>query len=151
MMTWSDKLAWLVITLWVGALWVVGYVVAPSLFSQLASDKQLAGNLAGRLFELVAYIGFASAFFLIVQRLLRSGWSAFRQGFFWAVVVMLLIAVGGQYYIQPMMADLKAQALPLDVMQSDFAGQFSVVHGVASVGYLVQSLLGVVLIFKSRQ
>lgn len=151
MMTWTDKLAWMVITLWVGALWVVGYVVAPSLFSQLASDKQLAGNLAGRLFELVAYIGFASALYLIVQRLARFGQAALKQGFFWAVVFMFLIAIVGQFFIQPMMAELKAQALPLDVMHSDFAGQFSLVHGIASVGYLVQSLLGVVLIFKARQ
>lgn len=150
-MTWSDKLAWIVITLWVGALWVVGYVVAPSLFSQLAADKQLAGNLAGRLFELVAYIGFASALYLLVQRLGRFGQSALKQGFFWAVIVMLLIAIGGQFFIQPMMAELKVQALPLEVMQSDFAGQFSLVHGIASVGYLVQSLLGTVLIFKARQ
>ncbi|MDR5170868.1 DUF4149 domain-containing protein [Methylobacillus flagellatus] len=150
MNAWSDRLALIVITLWVGALWIVGYVVAPSLFSQLAADKPLAGNLAGRLFELVAYIGFASAVYLLLHRLLRSGFFAFKQGFFWAVVIMLLIAIGGQFVIQPMMADLKAQALPADVMHSDFADQFSLVHGIASVGYLVQSLLGLVLIFKAK-
>ena len=151
MNAWSDKLALIVITLWVGTLWAVGYVVAPSLFSQLASDKQLAGNLAGRLFELVAYIGMVSAFYLLLHRLTRFGIVALRQGFFWAVVVMLLLTFAGHFGIQPIMASLKAQALPADVMHSVFADRSKTWHGVSSVGYLIESLLGLVLVFKARQ
>ena len=151
MNAWSDKLALIAITLWVGALWTVGYVVAPSLFSQLASDKQLAGNLAGRLFELVAYIGIASAFYLLLHRVLRVGIFALKQGFFWTVVVMLLLTLAGHFGIQPMMVSLKAQALPADVMHSVFADRFKTWHGVSSIGYLIESLLGLVLVFKARQ
>ncbi|MPS49709.1 DUF4149 domain-containing protein [Methylobacillus sp.] len=150
MNAWSDKLALVIITLWVGALWTVGYVVAPSLFHQLSENKPLAGNLAGQLFELVAYIGMVSAVYLLLHRVLRFGAPALKQGFFWAVVVMLLLTLAGQFGIQPLMASLKAQALPADVMHSAFADRFRTWHGIASIGYLVESLLGLVLIFKVR-
>ena len=46
-MKWTDKLALIAITLWVGALWAIGGIAAPTLFYQLA-DKMQAGNLAGQ-------------------------------------------------------------------------------------------------------
>ena len=59
---------------------------------------------------------------------------------------MLLLVLIGQFGIQPAMAELKAQALPLDVMHSAQAGQFKALHGVASILYLVQSVLGLLLL-----
>lgn len=150
MANWSDKLALVVVTLWVGALWTIGYVVAPALFHQL-QDRQLAGSLAGELFKLVAYIGFASAAYLLLQRLLRFGSQALKQSMFWIVILMLLLTLAGHFGIQPLMAALKAQALPADVMNSVFASRFKTWHGVSSVAYLIESLLGLVLIFKVRQ
>lgn len=149
MANWSDKLALVVVTLWVGALWTTGYVVAPALFHHL-QDRQLAGNLAGELFTLVAYIGFASAFYLLLQRLLSAGSQALKQGFFWIVILMLLLTLAGHFGIQPLMAALKAQALPADVMNSVFASRFKTWHGISSVAYLIQSLLGLVLVLKAR-
>ena len=67
-MKWTDKLALIAITLWVGALWAVGGIAAPTLFYHLA-DKMQAGNLAGQMFGLVAYIGMACGTYLIVHRL----------------------------------------------------------------------------------
>lgn len=150
MANWSDKFALVVVTLWVGALWTIGYIVAPALFHQL-QDRQLAGNLAGELFTLVAYVGFASALYLLLQRLLRFGSQALKQGFFWSVILMLLLTLAGHFGIQPLMAALKAQAMPADVMNSVFASRFKTWHGISSVAYLIQSLLGLVLIFKVRQ
>ncbi|MGH8809748.1 MAG: DUF4149 domain-containing protein, partial [Noviherbaspirillum sp.] len=40
----------LIATLWVGSLWAVGYLVAPTLFATLP-DSVLAGTIAGRLFR----------------------------------------------------------------------------------------------------
>ena len=145
-----DRLALLVVTAWVGGLWAIGYLAAPSLFHALADNRQLAGNLAGNLFTLMAYVGMASAFFLLAHRVARFGVAALRQGFFWAVVAMLLLALAGHFGIQPLMAQLKAQALPADVMQSVFRDRFATWHGVASIAYLVQSLLGVVLVLKAK-
>ena len=59
-------------------------------------------------------------------------------------------AIVGQFGIQPIMADIKAQVLPGDVMHSAFAERFRMLHGISSILYLVQSLLGAVLILKSK-
>src|ERR1051325_932444 len=111
---WSDKLALITITAWVGALWAIGYLAAPTLFYAL-QDRQLAGMVAGRMFNLVAYIGLASAFYLLVYRVVRFGTTALKQGFFWAVLVMLLLTLAGHFGIQPVLVSLKAQAMPADV------------------------------------
>lgn len=145
---WSDKLALITITAWVGALWSIGYLVAPTLFMTLP-DKQVAGMLAGKMFTLVAYVGMASAFYLLIHRFTRFGAAALRQPFLWAVLVMLLLTLASRFGIQPIIAGLKAQALPADVMQSVFADRFRTWHGVASIAYLVQSLFGLVLVLKA--
>lgn len=138
----------IVVTLWVGALWATG-LAAYVIFDTL-TDKQLAGNLAGRLFTIVSYIGMASAFYLMVQRLLDDGTAALKQSFFWSVFMMLLLILVGHFGIQPILAHLKASAMPNDVMQSVFASRFKTWHGVASVAYLMQCLLGFVLVLKVR-
>ncbi len=142
------RLNLIVITLWVGALWMTG-LSAYVLFDTLR-DKQLAGSLAGRLFTIVSYIGMASALYLLIQRLMDYGTSALKQSFFWAVLVMLLLVLAGHFGIQPLLAQLKADAMPADVMHSVFASRFKNWHGVASVAYLAECLLGFVLVLKAR-
>ncbi len=144
-----SRLNLIVITLWVGALWTTG-LSAYVLFDSL-QDKQLAGSLAGKLFTVVSYIGMASGFYLLIQRLLDYGTGALKQGFFWAVFVMLLLVLAGHFGVQPILAQLKADAMPSDVMHSIFAERFGKWHGVASVAYLVECLLGFVLVLKARQ
>ena len=143
-----SRLNLIVITLWVGALWTTG-LSAYMLFDSL-QDKQLAGNLAGKLFTVVSYIGMASGFYLLIQRLLNYGTGALKQSFFWAVFGMLLLVLAGHFGIQPILAQLKADAMPADVMHSIFAERFGKWHGVASVAYLVECLLGFVLVLKAR-
>jgi len=144
----ANKLTLIIITLWVGALWATG-LSAYVLFDTL-QDKQLAGSLAGKLFTIVSYIGMASAFYLLIQRLLESGTGAMKQSYFWAVLGMLLLVLAGHFGIQPLLAQLKTNALPNDVMHSVLASRFSAWHGVASVAYLVECLLGFVLVLKVR-
>ncbi len=143
-----SRLNLIVITLWVGALWTTG-LTAYVLFDTL-QDKLLAGNLAGKLFTLVSYVGMASAFYLLIQRLLDYGTGALKQSFFWAVFAMLLLVLAGHFGIQPLLAQLKTDALPNDVMQSVFADRFRNWHGIASVAYLLECLLGFVLVLKVR-
>src|SRR5690606_5154862 len=149
MHAWSDKLALIVLTAWVGALWTVGYLVAPTMFNTL-ENRQLAGMLAGKMFTLVAYVGIGAAFYLMIHRLVKHGTGALRQGVFWIVLVMLLLVLAGHFGIQPLLASLKTQALPADVMQSIFADRFRTWHGVSSIAYLIESLLGLVLVLKAR-
>lgn len=146
----ADKLALISITLWVGALWAVGYIAAPTLFYHLP-DRQLAGSLAGGMFTIVAYIGMACGAYLLLNRITKFGGQAFKQGFFWAALLMLLFTIAGHFGIAPMMAKLKADALPSDVMHSVFADRFQTWHGMASIAYAIQSVLGLVLVLKAAR
>ena len=143
----ADHLALIAITLWVGSLWAIGYVAAPTLFAALP-DKMLAGMLAGRMFGLVAYIGMGCAAYLLLYRLFRDGGTALKQAFFWLVLVMGALTVAGHFGIHPVLEALKAQALPKDVMQSIFKSRFVAWHGISSIVYLVQSLLGLALVLR---
>ena len=149
-MKWTDKVALIAITLWVGALWAIGGIAAPTLFYHLA-DKMQAGNLAGQMFVLVAYVGMVCGLYLLAHRLNKFGTQALKQGFFWTVFFMLLLAIAGHFGIAPVIAQLKQQALPSDVMNSVFADRFETWHGVASAAYAIESLLGLVLVFKAAR
>lgn len=138
----------IVITLWVGALWMTG-LTAYVLFDTL-QDKQLAGSLAGKLFTIVGYIGLVSAIFLMIQRLLGYGTGALKQSYFWAIFFMLLLILASHFGVQPILAQLKVDALANNITQTVFADRFKTWHGVASVAYLLQCLLGFVLVLKVR-
>ena len=143
------RIALVLITLWVGALWMTG-ITAYTLFDVM-HDKQLAGGLAGKLFTIVSYIGMVSGFYLLVQRLMSHGTLALKQSYFWAAFFMLMLVLAGHFGIQPLIAQLKTDALPNDVMQSVFAERFKNWHGVASIAYLFECVLGFVLVLKARQ
>ncbi|MDD5240120.1 MAG: DUF4149 domain-containing protein [Sulfuricella sp.] len=146
----ADKLSFFAITLWVGGLWAIGYLAAPMLFASL-DDKGLAGMLAGRMFTWTAYVGMACGSYLLIHRLAVFGGSALKQGFFWAVLLMLLFTVAGHFGIQPVLAGLKEQALPKEVMESLFHDRFARWHGISSIVYLFESLLGLVLVLAPRR
>lgn len=141
----SEALYFTAITLWVGGLWAIGYIAAPVLFSSLG-DRQLAGMVAGKLFSLIGWIGLGSAAYLLLFLLVRQGGQAFRGAVFWLVLSMALLAAASQFGIQPLMAQLKADALPREVMASVLRDRFAAWHGISSILYLVQSLLGLWLV-----
>lgn len=142
-----NGLALLLVTAWVGGMWAVGYIAVPVLFQALP-DRALAGMLAGRMFAVTSYMGLSSAVYLLFYIMVLRGKLAVVQSLFWIVVAMLLLQLLGQFGLQPLLAALKAQALPLYVMDSSYAAQFRLWHGVSSIAYLAQSLLGAVLLIK---
>jgi len=146
----SRHLAALLTTAWVGGLWATGYLAVPVLF-YAQPDRQLAGELAGQMFALVGYLGMVCGMYLLIQRIAVFGQAALRQVLFWIVAVMLLFTLAIHFGIQPIMADLKAQALPLDVMHSALADRFRMLHGMSSVIYLTQSLLGAFLVINTHR
>jgi hypothetical protein len=146
----TQYLASLAVTVWVGSLWAIGYLAVPVLF-HAQPDKQLAGRLAGEMFSAAAYLDIVCALFLLGFYLAQSGLAASSQHTFQLVLSMLLITLIISFGIQPVMTELKAQALPLDVMHSALAGQFKMLHGISSICYLIESLLGAFLVIKSTQ
>ncbi|MFZ5483922.1 MAG: DUF4149 domain-containing protein [Pseudomonadota bacterium] len=144
-----DLLAAWSIALWVGGLWAIGYLAAPTLFYHM-EDRVLAGFLAGRMFTWIAFVGMVCGSWLLLFRLSRHGGAAFKQAFFWIALIMLLLTLGQHFGIQPIMQQLKDQAMPQDVMQSLFKDRFAAWHGVSSGVYLIQSLLGLALVAKQN-
>lgn len=142
-----DLLAAWALALWVGGLWAVGYLAAPTLFYNL-DDRMLAGMLAGKMFSHIAWVGLACGGWLLIFRLGRLGGAALKQGFFWIVLVMLLLSLAQQFGIQPVLQQLKDQAMPKDVMETLFRDRFAAWHGVSSAVYLIQSLLGLAAVAK---
>ncbi len=142
-----DLLALWALTLWVGGLWAVGYLAAPTLFYSL-DDRMLAGMLAGKMFGYIAWTGLFCGVWLLVFRIARMGGGALKQGFFWIVLIMLLLSLAQQFGIQPILQQLKDQAMPKDVMESLFRDRFAAWHGISSAVYLIQSLLGLAAVAK---
>lgn len=145
----ADGLAAVLLVAWVGGMWAIGYIAAPTLFAGL-SDRQLAGNLAGELFKWMAWVGIVAGGYLLLHRLGRHGFSALKQSDFWIVLAMLLLVAGQQFGIQPVMQALKDQALPQAVMESAFRSRFAAWHGISSIVYLIASLLGLILVWRQR-
>jgi len=141
----SEALYFVAITLWVGGMWAIGYMVAPVLFSSLG-DRQLAGMVAGKLFVLIGWIGLGCAIYLLVFLIARWGGQVVKCAVFWLVLLMALSAAASQFGIQPLLAQLKADALPREVMASVLRDRFAAWHGISSILYLMQSGLGLWLV-----
>lgn len=124
-------------------------MVAPTLFASL-SDRTLAGELAGRFFALTSWVGLGCGAYLLVYLIARDGWRAWRSGVLWLVLAMLVCTVVTQFGIQPLLARLKAEAWPREVMQSVVRDRFAAWHGVSSTVYVIQSLLAVALVLLGR-
>ena len=140
----ADAVFTLALTLWVGGLWAIGYLVAPTLFATLA-DRQLAGALAGKLFALIGWVGMGCAAYMVLLLVVRLGGAVFRRALFWLLVVMLALTLVSQFGLQPLIAQLKAEAMPREVMESVLRDRFAAWHGVSSILYLMQSVLGLLL------
>lgn len=142
------RLRLLVVVLWAGSLWTVGYLVAPTLFVTLA-DRELAGTIAARMFGAQAWlsIGCALAMLLLVWREQRYD-GARRRTLYGIVLAMLACTLVSHFGIQPQMEVLRASVGPSGMMIASAQSQFGVLHGVASVIYLIQSVLAGWLLFK---
>ncbi len=131
----SEKI---LLTLWVGGMWAIGYIVTPVLFQML--DKPVAGNVAGQLFTIVSYLGIFSAVVLIINILVQQGFSKTHWQL-WTLIAMLLIIFIGQFVLHPMMGELKAAGITIENK-----AEFGRLHGMASALFLINSLAGLALV-----
>lgn len=138
----------IVTTLWAGSLWTVGYVVAPVLFTTLP-DRVLAGTIAGSIFRIEAWLSLACGLLLLVMIAFDDA-SRERRSLLRLILLMLLCLAVGYFGLHPWMAALREAAGPTGVMEGAARTQFGILHGVASLIYLVQSLLALVLVLKIR-
>jgi hypothetical protein len=135
----------LLLTLWVGSLWAIGYLAVPILFATL-DERMLAGMLAGKMFTVVSYIGLGCGTALLAMALLAG--SRLREPRVLLPGLMLALVAVGEFVLQPMMAELKLQGL---VEGSAAAARFGMLHGIASLLYLVNSVCGLVLLLLAAR
>lgn len=126
----------LIQTIWVGALWTIGYIVAPALFANL--DSGAAGRVAGELFTIAAYLSVACGVLLLLAGVGRSAeprWCSRRR-----LIGLIVLVVGiGEWGVRPFMEAARlADGSP--------GPGFGMWHGIASVLYLIASVGGVWLV-----
>ncbi len=143
------RLRVLLVTFWAGSMWTIGYVIAPLLFATL-TDRAQAGTLAGLFFKAGAWISLicgASLLAIIWTQRVHST----RILQIKLVSGMLLCTVLGYFGLQPYMAELRAIAAQSGgIMDDAMRSRFGMLHGAASVIYLIQSVLAVALVLKSK-
>ena len=139
--------------LWVGSFITVGFLVVPVLFSTLG-DRQVAGVVAALLFKETAYIGVALSGFLMVManHLVRQGHHHYTL-IRWILLGMLACVIGAAFIIIPWMNSLRDQALyaGLAIRESSNAMLFGRLHGVSSVLFMIQSALGLLLVWRATK
>ncbi len=138
----------LVVTIWAGSLWTVGYLVAPTLFGTL-DDRGLAGKIAGLMFRSEAWLSIACGVAMLGLLGLGKDLDAkLRRNLMIVVVVMLVCMAVSHFGIHPMMLAVREAAGPGGI---DAAGRsrLGMLHGVSMVFYVIQSLLAVWLVIKN--
>ena len=131
------------LTLWVGGLWMTGLVVAPVLFRNY--ERMVAGDIAGRLFAAMSWLGMVCGALLLafaVARTRQRGWRDWRAG---VLVLMLVITVIGEFGLAVRMRELK-ELMTLPPVAPAVLSEFGRLHGIASLLFLANSALGLVLV-----
>lgn len=146
------KLFRLLATVWCGSQWTIGYLVAPTLFA-LLENRRTAGSLAGGLFHSEAILGVVCGVLLLLlaNTLSRQpGGAAAYRPLRWIVAGMMACVLLGYFALAPWMDQLRASAAAagVDVENSAYAARFGLLHGVSTGFYVLQSLLGLALIWR---
>lgn len=133
----------ILLTLWVGGLWITGLVLAPVLFRSF--ERMLAGDIAGRQFSAVSLVGIGCGVLLLSLAVVRARGQALREWRVMAVALMLLVTLVGEFGLAARMRDLKELAAhhpSADLLWAEFRR----LHAVAGALYVLNSALGLVLV-----
>ncbi len=145
-----QRLFVLIAGVWVGSLFTVGYLVVPTIFANL-QDRQVAGMIAAAIFQAEAYVSVlvCVTLLLLANALIKRNIENYR-GIRWAILVLLLISALTCFGFIPYMNALRQEALLLGVpvMASPSASLFGRLHGISSGLFLIQSLLGLWMVWR---
>ncbi|MEN9379978.1 MAG: hypothetical protein RJB15_1671 [Pseudomonadota bacterium] len=151
--TQTQRLFTVISGLWVGAFISIGFLVVPVIFMAMG-DRQVAGLIAGNLFKLTAYISVGVCGFLMVManHLVKSGIQAYRL-VRWLLLLMLVCGVLAAFVIIPWMNGLRDQALlhGISARETNNANLFGLLHSLSSIIFMIQSILGIGLVWQSTK
>lgn len=109
-------------------------MVAPLLF-QVLTDRALAGLIAGRLFGMESYLGLICGSLLLLIQFIAPQSPTHSRWRILLLILMLALILVGEFGLQPVLADLKAQGLSQ-------GPEFARWHAVSAGIYVVNSILG---------
>ena len=129
----------ILLTLWVGGMWVIGPVVVPTLFKML--ERTVAGTVAGQLFTIISFIGLFCAVLLLMSHAWSQGKQVFSSWRAWLLTAMLAVIAISEFGISSQIIAIRDAGMP----PAELA-RFDLMHRTASVLYMVNSLAGLVLV-----
>jgi len=136
----------LLLTIWVGSLWAIGYIAVPMAFATLG-DTTLAGNYAGKLFSVVNMLGLACGSVLLITMLINLGKQVIKSWRFWVVILMLMLILTFSCYLQPEIAKIKQLAMQGN---DELLQRFAFLHEATRNIYMIISLLGLSLVVTTE-
>ena len=130
----------ILLTLWVGGMWIVGPVVTPTLFKMI-DDRTLAATIAGQLFTIMRVIGLFCGGLLLISHICARGKQVFKSWRAWLLLAMLLIIIIGEIVLAPGIVEIREAGMP-----DDARARIDMLHRSASTLYMMSSLAGLVLV-----
>ena len=127
----------LLIALWLGGTWLVGFMAVPVIFATI-DDRVLAGQVAGNIFVILRYFSIAVMVLVFISQI-RVG-NPLASWIGRTILIVLGLLLLDQFWIHPEMVELKAQGLA----ESDV---FNQMHKLASTLYTINALIGVWLYY----
>ncbi|MBL8272069.1 DUF4149 domain-containing protein [Steroidobacter sp.] len=128
------------VTLWAGSLWTVCLIVAPQLFVTLP-ERQLAGQMAARLFWIQTWLGVVVATVLVAVLAVQKTPERYR-GVWWLILVTAVAPLASDLILGPMMAAAR---------EANDMARFGMLHGASAVLFLTACLSALALVWKLNQ
>ena len=135
----------LLLTLWVGCLWAIGYLAVPMAFINL-NNVPLAADYAGQLFFAVNVLGIGCSVVLIITKLIQYKLKVMQSWRFFVLMLMFILSVIFIAYLLPETNQIRQLSWQTDPSLTE---QFNWLHSLSENAYLVLSLLGLALILST--
>ena len=135
----------LLLTLWVGALWSIGYLAVPLAFIHLETLK--AAEYAAQLFFAVNVIGLIAGSLILLGKLAMQRGHVVHAWRFWILIAMLVMTLIFSMMIQPEMASIKM--IDNWRQNAELAQRFELLHTLSQNLYLMLSIGGLLLVLTS--
>lgn len=126
------------ITLWVGSLWTICLIVAPTLFATLP-ERRWAGQVAARLFHIETWLGVVVAALLIAVLAARRAVAAGRL-----TLGLILLTAGAPLASELILGPMMDRARALNDM-----ARFGLLHGISAVLFFAACLSALALVWKT--
>ncbi|MCP1660227.1 DUF4149 domain-containing protein [Neisseria perflava] len=139
-----NRIAAALAAFWLGLQVMAGYIAAPVLFQML--PKLQAGAIAGKLFDVVSYVGLAVwlLVYVVGKREAAQRAAGSLNGKLTAAIIILLAI--SQFLITPVIEAIKTQMT--NWLLSLVGGSFGMWHGISSLIYLLCAIFAVVMVWR---